>query len=115
MRIIDFRAWHKKYEYMERVADISFKRGIVNLNGADISKIEDVELMQYTGLKDKNEKKIFEGDIVRYYNDLYIIRFENGCFQFWQDCGGGDTYITIDGVLASSCEVVGNIWETKNG
>lgn len=66
MREIKFRAWHKKYKYMARVADISFNRGIVNLNGADISKIEDLELMQYTGLKDKNGVEIYEGDILKY-------------------------------------------------
>lgn len=66
MREIEFRAWHKKYKYMARVADISFNRKVVNLNAADICKIEDIELMQYTGLKDKNGVKIFEGDILKY-------------------------------------------------
>lgn len=44
---------------------------------------------QYIGLKDMDDKKIFEGDIVQAahrineeYTDKYIVHFLNGCFMF---------------------------------
>jgi len=37
---------------------------------------------QYSGLKDKNNNKIFEGDKVKAYGEIYIIEFELGSFIF---------------------------------
>lgn len=69
------------------------------------------ELMQYIGLKDKNGKEIFEGDIVHaysegarligvieYFDNAYCIKDRNGIYNaLW--------------INAEHYEVVGNIWE----
>lgn len=70
-REIKFRAWHKDFKRLKLIEGFRFpnKNNIdVNiLNGVTIRYMKsDIVLMQYTGLKDKNGKEIYEGDIVEY-------------------------------------------------
>ena len=63
MRIIKFRAWDK--EKGKIVYEIEFNKIPNGINHAiKICDILGLELMQFTGLKDKNKKEIYEGDIV---------------------------------------------------
>ncbi|HHT7042063.1 hypothetical protein B4087_1129 [Bacillus cereus] len=61
MRGIKFRAWDG--DRMQTVLTLGLYEGFVSTNKLH-SDVEDFKLMQYTGLKDKNGKKIFEGDIL---------------------------------------------------
>lgn len=120
MREIKFRVWDTENKEMLRVQELDFedtfyggRLSIRTEQYNDYFDIEDMILMQYTGLHDKNGKEIYEGDIVK-------------SFFVDTDEAGNEIYkyyimeVKYDEILCSykidkfiNLEVIGNIYENE--
>jgi len=108
MREIKFRAWYQnKMHY--NITKAHYEHNAMSGHGGDLWDFNDwlkwSKVMQYTGLKDKNGKEIYEGDIIKLFNgDLYTVKFieENNETE-------------MSGYFFSSfgSEVIGNIFENN--
>lgn len=125
MREIKFRAWDKFTQKYWNIENWHFEDEYLDLiESADPNskrvwrKFNEVELMQYTGLKDKNGKDIYEGDIIHGYDqepDRYdgyigssvidVVNFRNGTFWI------GDIWYNVMVMTPPIVEVIGNVHE----
>ena len=126
MKEIKFRAWNTRKPYgNEQLKEMAY----FELTDLDEDYIipsgtyleGDFNIMQYTGLKDKNSKEIYEGDIVAYqgYPELPLsvasVEWNNERARFiirWQDGQshlGHDTFDRAEYLIGY--EVIGNIYE----
>jgi uncharacterized phage protein (TIGR01671 family) len=131
MRTIKFRAWDKKQQKM--VFFSVNNSGIKWLSNFDSIDEDRGDIMQYTGLTDRNGKEIYEGDIIQSgkYNkvkrkptpSIVFLMETHAEFQHkWNEgsiCNKSGEFwmneplwkIACSMTIKPRCEVIGNIYE----
>ena len=131
-----FRAWMKQYKKMDNdIGEMYFEDGEFKYIGDDIHYKrlpEHVIIMLSTGLKDKNGKKIFEGDILEIQGIKMIVKFgsykyletsKNNChilgvlhdgLGFYVECinvADPDNISPFEPETLKNSQIIGNIYE----
>lgn len=112
MREIKFRAWDGKQMLNRELHDRNwYTNENLCVKGTHPDDSHHLITMQYTGLKDKNNVGIFEGDIVGWINnDTGIV--DNGAIEWDKEYAGfgitGEHCLDWNHML----EVIGNIHQT---
>ena len=121
-----FRAWHKTCEEMGRIAFIRYRQSgeIAHLSFrgntySGLVKLDEIELMQSTGLRDYFGKELFEGDVIEWsYWDEFEdsgtakIIFDKGMFKLLDVCTEKSVWDNLfDCIENCSVFLQGNIYE----
>ena len=119
MREIKFRAWNIYKKYMIQLKGwLGLSMQWLGSEPKDILYGEDgkhyarpeFKLMQYTGLKDKNGKEIYEGDVVKWDSDKGTVVWWNEDILQWR-VSNGSILACISANKYNGWEIIGNIHE----
>ena len=121
-RLIKFRVWDKRETKGMSTQNMLYDAQLHHL-WQDFVDYPGYELMQYTGLTDKNGKEIYEGDILKIsYGTMgdvigqVLYEADHGGYIFqWKRIrkGRGQDYKNLNCDVAFESVIVGNIFENS--
>ena len=106
MREIKFRAWNKRKGKFADSLGGGEDPNLLRPTELSIAYRDDYVWMQYTGLKDKNGKEIYQSDNVKYDSVEYEVKWSDINAGFWVG-----TVCPLNKAVSEDCEVIGNVYE----